>query len=76
MSHSECPPFLVRLRGKAHIWPVIGVWQEGFVVGVPDSSPHKGVLVQRLRVVERHAFSIEILHHPDSHLDRDFSDVG
>lgn len=63
MSHSECALFLDGLGAKVDTWPIIGVRQERFIVGLPDSSPHKGVLVHWLRVVERHPFSIEILHH-------------
>lgn len=63
MSHSECALFLDGLGAKVDTWPIIGVRQERFIVGLPDSSPHKRVLVHWLRVVERHAFSIEILHH-------------
>ena len=32
-------------------------------MGVPHSSAYKAVLVHRLRVAERHAFGIDILHH-------------
>lgn len=54
---------LVGLGAEADTWPVVCVWQEGVIAGVPHSGPYKAVLVQRLRVAERHAVSIDILHH-------------
>lgn len=50
------------LGSKVDTWPVVGVRHEGVIVGVPHSSPDTAFLIQRFRVVERHAFQIDIFH--------------
>lgn len=50
------------LGDKVDTWPVIGVWHEGVVVSVPHGSPDEALLVQRFRVIERHAFGIDVFH--------------
>lgn len=54
---------LVVVGAETDSWPVIGVGHEGVIVGVPHSGLDKGILVQRLRIAERHALGIDKLHH-------------
>ena len=60
---TDSPISSLFFRIKVDARPVVHVWKERVIVGVPDSSTHKAVLFQRLRVAECHALSIDIFYY-------------